>query len=47
MPQSDLGEIRKHSQMEMEGWKWEGKWAGWRVMGQEGNLLWYWMREKD
>ena len=26
-----------------EGGTWEGKWIGWG----EGNLIWYWVREKD
>jgi hypothetical protein len=44
MPQSHLGERRKQSQVEREEWMWEGKWTEFRG---EGNLIWYWVREKD
>jgi hypothetical protein len=47
MPQSHLGERRKQSQMGREGGTWEEKWTGWGVVGGKGNLVWYWVREKD
>jgi hypothetical protein len=41
-----LEERRKQSQVGREGGTWEGKWTG--VGGwEEGNLIWYWVREKD
>jgi hypothetical protein len=47
-PQSHLGEKRKQSQVRREGGTWEGKWIeGWGREREEGNLVWYWVREKD
>jgi hypothetical protein len=32
----------------MEGRTWEGKWRGkGKKWWAEGNLIWYWVREKD
>jgi hypothetical protein len=43
-----LGEKRKQSQVRREGGTWEGKWIeGWGREREEGNLVWYWVREKD
>jgi hypothetical protein len=45
--QSHLGERKKQSQVVRERGTWEGKWmrcGGHR--GFEGNLIWYWVREK-
>ena len=30
-----------------EGGTWEGKWMGVGGVRGEGNLIWYWVREKD
>jgi hypothetical protein len=45
MPQYHLGGRRKQSQVGRKGGSWEGKWT--RVERVEGNLIWYWVREKD
>jgi hypothetical protein len=48
MPKSHLGERRKQSQMGRERGTWEGKVdRGEEVVGGEGNLIWYWVRETD
>jgi hypothetical protein len=39
------GDRRKQSQVGREGRNWEGKWMG--ESGREGNLIWYWVREKE
>jgi hypothetical protein len=48
MPQFYLGKRRKQSLLGREGRIWKEKWTvqkGSRV--REGNLIWYWVREKD
>jgi hypothetical protein len=47
MPQFHLGERRNHSQVEREEGTWEGNRWGSREWKGGGNLLWYWVREKD
>jgi hypothetical protein len=42
-----LIERRKLSEVWKKGGTWVGKWTGWREHGGEGNLIWYWVREKD
>jgi hypothetical protein len=39
MPQSHLGDRRKLSEVGVGIW--------WAEEGGEGNLIWYWVREKD
>ena len=43
MPQSHFGE--KKAITSREGGTWEGKWMG--VVMEAGNLIWYWVREKN
>jgi hypothetical protein len=47
MPQSHLGGRRNKSKVGREGETLEGMWAGGGVEGEEGNLIWYWVREKE
>jgi hypothetical protein len=42
-PQSHLGERRKELQVGKVGKTWEGK----TWLGEGGNLIWYWVMEKD
>jgi hypothetical protein len=46
-PQSHLEEKRKQSQVWRDGGIWEGKWTGRILGGEEVNLIWYWVREKN
>jgi hypothetical protein len=45
--QSHLGERRKQSPVERERGTLEEKWMGGGSQGGEGNLIWYWIREKN
>jgi hypothetical protein len=45
--QSHSEEKRKQSQVWRDGGIWEGKWTGRILGGEEGNLIWYWVREKN
>jgi hypothetical protein len=40
-----FGREEKQSHVGREGGPWEGKWTG--GGGGEGDLIWYWAREKD
>jgi hypothetical protein len=48
MPQSHLGGRRKQSQVRREGGSWKGKWmvVGKSWVGEVGNLICYWVKEK-